>query len=57
MAWSTPVFEEVKMDAEARGYGSWVGEVDPRDDRELATPKPSTAGPPAEARADLAARG
>jgi hypothetical protein len=24
MTWTTPSFEEIKMDAEARSYGNWV---------------------------------
>jgi hypothetical protein len=27
MAWVKPSFEVVKMDAEARSYGSWVADV------------------------------
>ena len=28
MAWSTPSFQEIKMDAEARGYAGWVDSPD-----------------------------
>jgi hypothetical protein len=28
MPWTTPSFEEINMDAEARGYGLWVTDLE-----------------------------
>jgi hypothetical protein len=28
MIWTSPSFEEINMDAEARGYGMWVSELE-----------------------------
>jgi hypothetical protein len=28
MPWTTPSFEEINMDAEARGYGMWVSDLE-----------------------------
>jgi hypothetical protein len=28
MAWTTPSFEEINMDAEARGYGLWISDLE-----------------------------
>ena len=28
MPWTTPSFEEIKMDAEARSYGGWVSDLE-----------------------------
>jgi hypothetical protein len=32
MPWTTPSFEEIKMDAEARSYGSWLGDAEAKTD-------------------------
>lgn len=44
MHWVKPSFDEVRMDAEARGYPSWV-EQDPEEVRALA---PEDAAPPSD---------
>lgn len=41
MPWSTPSFEEIKMDAEARGYGAWVGDADAPGENQTAAPEPA----------------
>jgi hypothetical protein len=34
MLWSTPWFEEIKMDAEARGYAGWPESAEPTTEEE-----------------------
>ncbi|HET9599201.1 MAG TPA: hypothetical protein VFP65_26745 [Anaeromyxobacteraceae bacterium] len=34
MTWSTPSFEEIKMDAEARGYAGWPESTEPSSEEE-----------------------
>jgi hypothetical protein len=34
MPWTTPSFEEIKMDAEARGYAGWPESSEPSTDED-----------------------
>ena len=52
MPWTTPSFEEIKMDAEARSYGSWLGDADAKTESdgsrvEMQKATTSRAGAPA----------
>ncbi len=44
MPWTTPSFEEINMDAEARGYGMWTSNLEVQ-------PAPPESQQPDEARA------
>jgi hypothetical protein len=45
MPWSTPSFEEIKMDAEARGYAGWPESAEPSSEEEGgAAPAAESAG-------------
>lgn len=44
MPWSTPSFEEIKMDAEARGYGLWVEDEPAEGEVPAASEQGASAG-------------
>jgi hypothetical protein len=45
MPWSTPSFEELKMDAEARGYAGWPESAEPSTEEERGTAAAPAAAP------------
>ena len=44
MPWTTPSFEEIKMDAEARSYGLWVSDLEATADAADAEQSAEAAG-------------